>query len=82
MAQQFNNQNVKKRQSLLVFLKSSSTPIVMYVEDVEDFYNELLKTMKSGVATVIEKEMQGPIKKVSFISSQIASIAIQEEQYV
>ncbi|MFI3300555.1 MAG: hypothetical protein R3Y28_03955 [Candidatus Gastranaerophilales bacterium] len=82
MAQQFNSQNIKKRQSVLVFLKSSSTPVVMYVENPEELYTELQQAMKNPVATIIEREMQGALKKISFVSTQIASIAIQEEQYV
>ena len=38
--------------------------------------------MRSATATLIEKETQGPLKKVCFISNQNASLAIQEEQYV
>ena len=31
---------------------------------------------------LVEKETQGPIKKVCFVSNQIAAVAMQEEQYV
>lgn len=82
MAQQFNAQNIKKRLSVLVFLKGSTAPLVLYVEKPEELYAELLQAMKSATAMLIEKETQGPLKKVAFISNQIASVAIQEEQYV
>lgn len=82
MAQQFNAQNIKKRLSVLVFLKGSTAPLVMYVENPEELYAELLQSMKSPSAVLIEKETQGPLKKVAFVSNQIASAAIQEEQYV
>ena len=82
MAQQFNAQNIKKRISVLVFLKSSSAPVVLYVENPEELYVELQQAMKSTAATIIEKETQGPLKKVCFLSNQIASVAIQEEQFV
>ena len=82
MAQQFNAQNIKKRYSVLVFLKGSTAPLVMYVENTEELYSELQQAMKSAAGTVIEKETLGPLKKVSFISNQIAAVAIQEEQYV
>lgn len=82
MAQQYNPQNVKTRTSVLVFIKGSSAPVVMYVENPQDLYNELNQAMKSTSATVIEKETLGPIKKVSFISNQISAVAMQEEQYV
>ena len=41
MAQQFNAQNIKKRTSVLVFLKGSTAPLVLYVENPEEFYAEL-----------------------------------------
>ena len=81
MAQQFNPQNIKKRTSVLVFLKGSTAPLVLYVENPEELYAELQNTIKSTTAKLVEKETQGPLKKVSFISNQIAALAIQEEQY-
>ena len=82
MAQQFNPQNIKKRTSVLVFLKGSAAPLVLYVEKPEELYTELQQAMRSATATLIEKETQGPLKKVCFISNQIAALAIQEEQFV
>lgn len=82
MAQQFNAQNIKKRISVLVFLKGSTAPLVLYVENPQELYAELIQTMKSATALLIEKETTGPLKKVSFISNQIAALALQEEQFV
>lgn len=82
MAQQFNPQNIKKRTSVLVFLKGSTAPLVLYVEKPEELYAELQQIIKSPAATMIEKETQGPLKKVCFISNQVAALAIQEEQFV
>lgn len=82
MAQQFNAQNIKKRTSVLVFLKGSTAPLVLYVENPEELYAELQQAMKSTTAALIEKETQGPLKKVCFISNQIAAVAVQEEQFV
>ncbi len=82
MAQQFNAQNIKKRTSVLVFLKGSTAPLVLYVENPEELYAELQQAIKSAAATLIEKETLGPIKRVSFISNQVAAVAVQEEQYV
>ena len=81
MAQQFNSQNIKKRTSVLVFLKGSTAPLVLYVENPDELYIELQNAIKSTTAKLIEKETQGPLKKVSFISNQIAAVAVQEEQY-
>lgn len=82
MAQQFNAQNIKKRTSVLVFLKGSTAPLVLYVENPEELYAELKQAIKSPTAVLVEKETQGPLKKVCFISNQVASLAIQEEQFV
>ncbi|MBR6098977.1 hypothetical protein IKP85_04450 [bacterium] len=82
MAQQFNPQNIKKKTSILVFLKGSTAPLVLYVENPQELYTELNQLMKSASAVLVEKETQGPIKKVCFVSNQIAAVAMQEEQYV
>ncbi len=82
MAQQFNAQNIKKRTSVLVFLKGSTAPLVLYVEKPEELYAELQQAIKNTSAVLIEKETLGPLKKVCFISNQIAAVAVQEEQYV
>lgn len=81
MAQQFNPQNIKKRTSILVFIKGSTAPLVLYVENPEEFYAELQQSMKSPTPKFIEKDTLGPLKKVSFVSNQISALAIQEEQY-
>ena len=82
MAQQFNPQNIKTRISVLVFIKGSTAPLVLYVENPQELYAELSQAMKSATATFIEKETTGPLKKVCFVSNQIAAVAMQEEQYV
>ena len=81
MAQQYNPQNIKKRTSVLVFIKGSTAPLVMYVENPEEFYDELRQAVKSATPKLIEKETSGPLKRVAFVSNQVAAIAIQEEQY-
>jgi hypothetical protein len=82
MAQQFNPQNIKKKISVLVFLKGSTAPLVLYVDNPQDLYAELAQIMKTSPNTLVEKETQGPIKKVCFIANQVAAIAMQEEQYM
>ena len=87
MAQQFNPQgmnaqNIKKRYAVLVFIKSSTAPLVLYVKDAQALYQELIEKMQSPNAVLIEKETEGPIKKAGFISNQIAAVALQEEQYM
>ena len=82
MAQQFSAQNIKKRLSLLVFIKGSTAPLVLYVEDAAGMYDELNQILKTNQVILIEKETNGPLKKVCFWSNQIAAVALQEEQYV
>lgn len=87
MAQQFNPQgmnaqNIKKRYAVLVFIKSSTAPLVLYVKDAQVLYDELIEKMQSPQTVLIEKETEGPLKKACFLSNQIAAVAIQEEQYI
>ncbi len=82
MAQQFNPQNIKKRTSVLVFIKGTTAPLVLYVENPQELYTELTQLIKAPGAAIVEKDTQGPLKKVCFAANQIAAIAMQEEQYV
>lgn len=85
MAQQYNNpnaQNIKKRYAVLAFLKGSTAPLVLYVKDHQALYKELTDYIKNSKAVMVEKDTDGPIKKVCFPSNQLAAIAIQEEQYI
>lgn len=69
----------KTRISVLVFIKGSAAPIVMYVENPITVYEELRKLLETGQNKIYEKECLGPIKKVSFSVGQVAALAIQEE---
>ena len=87
MAQQFNPQGmnahiIKKRYAFLVFIKGSTAPLVLYVQDYQALYQELSERMISPNAVLIKKETEGPLKEVCFVSNQIAALAIQEEQYL
>jgi len=85
MAQQYNNpnaQNIKIRNAVLVFIKGSTAPLVLYVKDAQALYEELLNLLQSQKSVIVEKETDGPIKRVCFLSSQISAVAIQEEQYM
>lgn len=85
MAQQYNNpnaQNIKIRYAVLAFIKGSTAPIVMYVKEPQQLYDELVGLMQSQKAVLFEQDTEGPIKKVCFISNQLSAVAIQEEQYI
>ncbi len=83
MAQQFSgNPQIKTRTTLLIFIKGSSAPIVLYVENPQAVYDEFQQLLKSASSKIIEKEGTGPIKKVSLHANQISAVALQDEQYV
>ena len=75
---------LKKRTSVLVFLKGTTAPLVLYVENPISLYEELTQILKlnSPNPRLIEKNTIGPIKKVCIQSTQICAIAMQEEQYM
>ena len=83
MAQQFGGTpQIKTRTALLIFIKGSSAPIVLYMENVQAVYDELQQMLKTGSTALIEKEATGPIKKVTIQAGQISAVALQDEQYV
>lgn len=83
MATQFSGTpQVKTRTALLVFIKGSSAPIVLYLENPQTAYEEIQQLVKTQSSTLIEKEASGPIKKVSFLANQVSAVALQDEQYV
>lgn len=75
---------VKTRISILVFLKGTAAPLVLYFENPMAVYEELLQVMKTSATTtkLIEKDTIGPVKKFCVMSNQICAVALQEEQYV
>ena len=82
MAQQYANQQIKIRTSILVFIKGGAAPLVLYVDKPHELYEELQQLMRSGANIFVERDANGPLKKVAFMSGQIAGLALQDEQYV
>lgn len=82
MAQQYTAPQIKTRTALLVFIKGSSAPVVLYVENPQAVYEEIQQLLKSQTSQIVEKEGTGPIKKVTLHSNQISAVALQDEQYV
>lgn len=72
----------KTRTSLLIFVKGSSAPVVLYLENPQAAYEEIQHLIKMPSATIYEKEGTGPVKKVAILASQISAVALQEEQYI
>lgn len=78
-----NKQNIQIKISVLIFLKGSVAPIVLYVENPKGIYENLQAVMSSQeTPKLIELEALGPIKKVCLVSSEISGISLQEEQYM
>lgn len=75
---------MKRRTSVLVFLKGTTAPLVLYVENPSALYEELSQILKSNSLAhkLIEKTTIGPVKKVCILSSEICAVALQEEQYM
>lgn len=84
MATQFSGTpQIKTRTALLIFLKGSSAPVVLYVENPQAVYEEFQQLLKSAASSsLVEKEGTGPIKKLAFYPAQLSAVALQEEQYV
>jgi len=82
MAQPFAN--MKKRTSVLVFIKGAAAPLVLYVENPISVYEELAGILKrnSAAPVIIEKSTLGPVKKVCINSNDLAAIALQDEPYM
>lgn len=83
MATQFSGTpQIKTRTAVLIFIKGSSAPVVLYVENPQAVYEEFQQLLKGQSSTLVEKEGTGPIKKLTVHSSQISAVALQDEQYV
>ncbi len=84
MPQSFTRNNMKTRNSVLVFLKGTTAPLVLYVDNPITVYEELSGILKKNptIPMLIEKTTLGPIKKVCINSSELAAVALQEEQYM
>ncbi len=81
MTQQYLPQQ-KIRTALVLFLKGAATPVVLYFDNPQAVYMEIKQLMKKPSPVLVEKEANGPVKKISFVSTQIAGVALQEETYV
>ncbi len=77
-------QQIKTRRPLLVFLKNVAPPIVLYTDDTDALYAEMLEIITNANPNspkLIEQSAKGPVKKLAVLDTQIAGIAIQEENF-
>jgi len=82
MAQQFSQpQQVKIRTGLYVFIKESPNPVVLYFDNAQAVFEELKQAMKSTTPVLVDKQANGPIKRLCVVSNQIKGLALQDEQY-
>jgi len=75
-------QQIKTRKALLVFLKVVAPPIVLYVDNPDETYAEIVAIIENANARVPKMVYQmgkGPLKKLAVLDTQIAGVAIQEE---
>ena len=72
----------KTRTALVLFLKGVATPVLLYFDNPQAVYMEMKQLMKSPSPVLVEKEANGPVKRIAFVSTQISGVVLQEETYV
>ena len=72
----------KTRTALVLFLKGAATPVLLYFDNPQAVYMEMKQLMKSPSPVLVEKEANGPVKRIAFVSTQLAGVVLQEETYV
>ncbi len=86
MTQHFQNQQqIKTRKAVLVLMKHSAPPLVLYVDEPEELYEDLKTAIKSAnqsMPKLIEKQAKGPVKNFVVLDTQLAGVALQEENYL
>ncbi len=68
--------------SVLVFLKSLATPLVLYAENPTALYDEIKQIVRAAnpqAPKLIEKQGMGPLKKVAFLDTEVSGVAVQLE---
>jgi hypothetical protein len=66
--------------SVLVFLKSLSAPVVLYSDNPISLYEEMKRHIQQAMPNspkLLEKPGVGPLKKVSFLDTEISGVALQ-----
>ena len=68
--------------SVLVFMKSLSTPVVLYADNPTALYEEIKQTIRTAnpqSPKLIEKAGVGPLKKVALLDTEISGVALQAD---
>lgn len=80
MSQQSTTKKGKQKVAFIVFVKGSIAPIVLYLDEPTKVYENVQNIIRSSNApNVFEIEANGPIKKVTLVTSEITGCALQEE---
>jgi hypothetical protein len=67
---------------VLVFLKSLATPVVLYSESPVTLYEEMKRHIQQAnpaAPKLLEKPGTGPLKKVSFLDTELSGVALQAD---
>ena len=80
MAQPYQQQ-LKIRTGVYVFLKETINPVVLYFDNPQGAFEELKQAMKSATPVLVDKQANGPVKRLCVISNQIRGLALQDEKY-
>jgi hypothetical protein len=66
--------------SVLIFMKSLATPVVLYAENPTQLYEEMkqiIRTANPQSPKLMEKQGVGPLKKVAFLDTELSGVALQ-----
>jgi hypothetical protein len=83
--QQYHQPQTQIKTPVLLFLKVVGPPLVLYVDNHEEFYKEIIEIIKSTnekSPRLIERTANGPLLNIAILDTQIAGVAIQEEKYI
>jgi hypothetical protein len=67
---------------VLVFLSSLAAPVALYTDNPVALYEDIKRIMQAASEKspkLIEKTGQGPLRKVSFLDTQVIGVALQNE---
>ena len=72
--------NPNIQMSVLVFMRSLATPLVLYADNAVQLYDEIRAIIRAAnpqSPKLIEKQGVGPLKKVAFLDTEVSGVAIQ-----
>ena len=68
--------------TVLVFLRSLASPVVLYADNAGQLYEELKSLIKQAdhkAPKLIEKAGTGPLRRVCFLDTELSGVALQSE---